>query len=302
MRSCMAGSETLEILAHCHLGPTGGHHSASVTAKKVYKFGFYWPSVFKDANEYVRRCDACQRLGNISLRNEMPYNNIQRFLGGDFGSGEYIDNVIDGPIVLDYRNLGVSETNLAGIKACNYETRAGCKVIGSSFVGDYYEDYFCQSGSVWSIGKPSLCPLFRTQRDAFVVSPIDTNIGYTNVLCGGSNHQTDIGETFLLPLFGTQREGMSSSSFGQKQKVCGVCKRRKRKRARSLKVVDDGVEADNIMLETVYHGGVTDSYIDIGDFHWVYEHCSATFWYCVTDLYIDIGDFHWVYEHCSATF
>ncbi|GKB99573.1 hypothetical protein Tco_0985710, partial [Tanacetum coccineum] len=29
--------ETLEILAHCHSGPTGGHHSANVTAKKVYE-------------------------------------------------------------------------------------------------------------------------------------------------------------------------------------------------------------------------------------------------------------------------
>ncbi|GKE23229.1 reverse transcriptase domain-containing protein, partial [Tanacetum coccineum] len=70
-------SETLQILAHCHSGPTGGHHSANVTAKKVYVSGFYWPSVFKDANEYVRRCDACQRSGNISSRNEMPQNNIQ---------------------------------------------------------------------------------------------------------------------------------------------------------------------------------------------------------------------------------
>ncbi|GJU29102.1 hypothetical protein Tco_1172691 [Tanacetum coccineum] len=33
--------------------------------------------VGKDANEYVRRCDACQRSGNISSRNEMPQNNIQ---------------------------------------------------------------------------------------------------------------------------------------------------------------------------------------------------------------------------------
>ncbi|GKA34946.1 reverse transcriptase domain-containing protein [Tanacetum coccineum] len=77
MRRCVAGSETLKILAHCHSGPTGGHHSASVTTKKVYECGFYWPSVFKDANEYVRRCDACQRSGNISSRNEMPQNNIQ---------------------------------------------------------------------------------------------------------------------------------------------------------------------------------------------------------------------------------
>ncbi|GJV70772.1 reverse transcriptase domain-containing protein [Tanacetum coccineum] len=50
MRRCVAGSETLKILAHCHSGPTGGHHSANITAKKVYESGFYWPSVFKDAN------------------------------------------------------------------------------------------------------------------------------------------------------------------------------------------------------------------------------------------------------------
>ncbi|GJR15477.1 reverse transcriptase domain-containing protein [Tanacetum coccineum] len=55
MRRCLAGSETLKILVHCHLGPTGGHHSANVTTKKVYESRFYWPSVFKDANEYVRR-------------------------------------------------------------------------------------------------------------------------------------------------------------------------------------------------------------------------------------------------------
>ncbi|GJW25563.1 hypothetical protein Tco_0039374 [Tanacetum coccineum] len=52
MRRCVAGSETLEILAHCHSRPTVGHHSANVTGKKVYEFRFYWPSVFKDANEY----------------------------------------------------------------------------------------------------------------------------------------------------------------------------------------------------------------------------------------------------------
>ncbi|GJY56405.1 reverse transcriptase domain-containing protein [Tanacetum coccineum] len=53
MRRCVAGSETLKILAHYHSRPTSGHHSASVTANKVYQSRFYWPSVFKVANEYV---------------------------------------------------------------------------------------------------------------------------------------------------------------------------------------------------------------------------------------------------------
>ncbi|GJZ84719.1 reverse transcriptase domain-containing protein [Tanacetum coccineum] len=77
MRRCVGGNEILEILAHCHSGPTGGHHSASITGRKVYEAGFYWPSIFKDAKDYVMKCDACQKSGNISSRNEMPQNNIQ---------------------------------------------------------------------------------------------------------------------------------------------------------------------------------------------------------------------------------
>ncbi|GJY83178.1 reverse transcriptase domain-containing protein [Tanacetum coccineum] len=50
---------------------------ASVTGRKVYEFGFFWHSIFKDSKDYVIRCDACQRSGNISSRSEMPQNNIQ---------------------------------------------------------------------------------------------------------------------------------------------------------------------------------------------------------------------------------
>ncbi|GJR85222.1 reverse transcriptase domain-containing protein [Tanacetum coccineum] len=68
---CVAGSETLETLAHCHTRPTGGHHSASVTAKIVYESRFYWPSVFKDANEYLEK--ALQRYG-VTHKLSTAYN------------------------------------------------------------------------------------------------------------------------------------------------------------------------------------------------------------------------------------
>ncbi|GKA27947.1 reverse transcriptase domain-containing protein [Tanacetum coccineum] len=58
MRRCIIGNEILKILAHCHCGPTGGHHSASVTGRKVYEAGFYWPSIFRDVKDYVMKCDA----------------------------------------------------------------------------------------------------------------------------------------------------------------------------------------------------------------------------------------------------
>ncbi|GJY09831.1 putative nucleotidyltransferase, ribonuclease H [Tanacetum coccineum] len=68
MRRCVSGNEIFEILAHCYSRPTGGHHSASITGRKVYESGFYWPSIFKDAKDYVMKCDACQISGNISSR------------------------------------------------------------------------------------------------------------------------------------------------------------------------------------------------------------------------------------------
>ncbi|GJY72267.1 reverse transcriptase domain-containing protein [Tanacetum coccineum] len=56
----------------CHNGPTGGHHGANLTSKKVFDAGFFWPTIYKDAHELVKNCDSCQRQGKISQRDEMP--------------------------------------------------------------------------------------------------------------------------------------------------------------------------------------------------------------------------------------
>ncbi|GJV56327.1 reverse transcriptase domain-containing protein [Tanacetum coccineum] len=55
----------------------GGHYGANSTAKKIFDAGFYWPTIYKDAYEFVKTCDACQRQGKISQRDEMPQNAIQ---------------------------------------------------------------------------------------------------------------------------------------------------------------------------------------------------------------------------------
>ncbi|GKB85638.1 reverse transcriptase domain-containing protein [Tanacetum coccineum] len=54
-----------------------GHHIASITRRKVYESGFFWPGIFKDAKYYIMKCDACQKSGKISSQSEMPQNNIQ---------------------------------------------------------------------------------------------------------------------------------------------------------------------------------------------------------------------------------
>ncbi|KAD3066715.1 hypothetical protein E3N88_34595 [Mikania micrantha] len=77
IRRCVYGAEAADILRHCHEGTTGGHHGATLTAKKVFDSGFFWPTIYKDAHVFVRSCDSCQRVGNISSRNEMPQTSIQ---------------------------------------------------------------------------------------------------------------------------------------------------------------------------------------------------------------------------------
>nr|GFB63290.1 reverse transcriptase domain-containing protein [Tanacetum cinerariifolium] len=69
---CVHGKEALDILKACHNRPTGGHHCANLTAKKVFDSGFFWPTIYKDAHELVKNCDSCQRQGKISKRDEMP--------------------------------------------------------------------------------------------------------------------------------------------------------------------------------------------------------------------------------------
>nr|GFA68834.1 reverse transcriptase domain-containing protein [Tanacetum cinerariifolium] len=69
--------EALDILVSCHNRPTGGHHGANLTAKKIVASGFFWPTIYKDAHEFVKNCDSCQRQGKISQRDEMPQNSIQ---------------------------------------------------------------------------------------------------------------------------------------------------------------------------------------------------------------------------------
>ncbi|GJU32588.1 reverse transcriptase domain-containing protein [Tanacetum coccineum] len=74
---CVHGKEALDILEACHNRPTGGHHGANLTAKKVFDAGFFWPSIYKDAHELVKNCELCQRQEKISQRDEMPQNSIQ---------------------------------------------------------------------------------------------------------------------------------------------------------------------------------------------------------------------------------
>ena len=76
IRRCVPETEHGGIMEKCHASPYGGHFAGDKTAQKILQSGFYWPTLFKGCFEWVKHCDACQRMGNLSRRNEMPLKGI----------------------------------------------------------------------------------------------------------------------------------------------------------------------------------------------------------------------------------
>ncbi|XP_031393661.1 uncharacterized protein LOC116205261 [Punica granatum] len=72
IRRCVPNNEIHSILAHCHSYACGGHFGPKRTARKIMDSGFYWETLFRDAHGFCKGCERCQRVGNISRRNEMP--------------------------------------------------------------------------------------------------------------------------------------------------------------------------------------------------------------------------------------
>jgi hypothetical protein len=73
LRRCVMEHEHPVILTKDHEGIARGSYVGKDTAKKVLHTGFWWPTIHKDEKEHFHNCDVCQRVGNPSRRDEMPY-------------------------------------------------------------------------------------------------------------------------------------------------------------------------------------------------------------------------------------
>ncbi|KAK8662852.1 hypothetical protein V6N13_024738 [Hibiscus sabdariffa] len=73
---CVPENEQQRVLEQCHASAYGGHFGGNRTAAKVLQSRLFWPHLHKDAHKFCQQCDKCQRIGNISKRNEMPLQNI----------------------------------------------------------------------------------------------------------------------------------------------------------------------------------------------------------------------------------
>jgi len=64
---CLGPNKVREVLAETHDGICVQHLCAKALAKKILRAGYFWPTMLKDAKDYVTICDKCQRHGDMNL-------------------------------------------------------------------------------------------------------------------------------------------------------------------------------------------------------------------------------------------
>jgi hypothetical protein len=56
LRQCLIHAEAEQVLNDCHLGAYGCHLSGMATAQNILCANYFWPSIFKDCIEAVKKC------------------------------------------------------------------------------------------------------------------------------------------------------------------------------------------------------------------------------------------------------
>ncbi|XP_022843238.1 uncharacterized protein K02A2.6-like [Olea europaea var. sylvestris] len=64
---CLKPSESSQAQEEVHEGICGNHQGARALAFKLIRYGYYWPLMKKDAQEFVK-CDECQRFARGQLK------------------------------------------------------------------------------------------------------------------------------------------------------------------------------------------------------------------------------------------
>ena len=62
---CLVNEEADYVMREVHEGICGNHSGLRSLVHKLVQAGYYWPTMQKDAEAYVKICDKCQRFNNI---------------------------------------------------------------------------------------------------------------------------------------------------------------------------------------------------------------------------------------------
>ena len=62
---CLGNEEADYVMREVHEGIYRNHSGSRSLVHKLIRAGYYWPTMQKDAEAYVKACDRCQRFSNI---------------------------------------------------------------------------------------------------------------------------------------------------------------------------------------------------------------------------------------------
>jgi hypothetical protein len=72
---CLEQDDVEKVLKELHDGPVGGNFTGETTAHKILREGYYWPTLFRDAHTYTRRCKTCQLSMSGKRRRHLSHFN-----------------------------------------------------------------------------------------------------------------------------------------------------------------------------------------------------------------------------------
>ena len=85
---CLKKTEVRKLLQELYDGLAGGHFEGDTTSQKILHAGYYWPTLFKDAHEYVRKCRHVTLPVEDKESQHFPCN--QSTLNNHLSSGHWI--------------------------------------------------------------------------------------------------------------------------------------------------------------------------------------------------------------------
>ncbi|KAJ4804794.1 Pol-polyprotein [Rhynchospora pubera] len=74
--TCVGRAKADKIIAEVHEGICGSHQGITSLGRRIVRAGFYWPSLKKDVETYVHRCEKCQFHARIPRQPPHPMQSI----------------------------------------------------------------------------------------------------------------------------------------------------------------------------------------------------------------------------------
>ncbi|RDY13054.1 Pro-Pol polyprotein, partial [Mucuna pruriens] len=147
---CILDAKINSVLQFCHSTPGGGHYGSTRIARKVLDCGLHWPTIFRDAHQFVSTCARCQKAGlAMNRRHEMPqqpilFREVFDVCGIDFMGPFPVSNAYSYILLaVDYVEVVATRTNVAKVVVDFLKSNIFCKFsVPKALISDQ-GNHFC---------------------------------------------------------------------------------------------------------------------------------------------------------------